>query len=100
MSKKQPKTKPADATVEGNAAPANPENQTEKKESKAAVIIKLLMRPQGATLEQMMNATGWQKHSIRGFMAGTLKNKHGITAVSAKVDGSRTYRVEAAGIQS
>lgn len=100
MSKKQTKTKPSEATIEGNAAPANSENHAEKKESKAAVIIKLLKRPEGATLEQMMDSTGWQKHSIRGFMAGTLKKKHGLTAVSAKVDGSRTYRVEAAGTQS
>lgn len=44
-----------------------------------------------------MEATGWQKRSVRGFLAGTLKKKHGLTAVSTKVDGTRIYRIETAG---
>ena len=62
--------------------------------SKAAAVISLLNRDGGATLEQMMEATGWQKHSVRGFMAGALKKRHGVAVQSAKIDGVRTYRAE------
>lgn len=64
--------------------------------SKAAAVIDLLKQEGGATLEQMMEATGWQKHSVRGFMAGALKKRHGLTVQSTKVDGVRTYRAESA----
>lgn len=64
--------------------------------SKAAAVISLLKREGGATLEQMMHATGWQKHSVRGFMAGALKKRHGLGVQSTTVDGVRTYRVESA----
>jgi hypothetical protein len=66
------------------------------KSSKADAIIALLKQDDGATLEQMMDATGWQKHSVRGFLAGALKKRHGITAKSTKADGVRTYRAEIA----
>lgn len=61
--------------------------------SKAAAIIALLKREGGATLEEMMDATGWQKHSVRGFMAGALKKRHGFTAISEKTDQGRNYRL-------
>lgn len=100
MSKKQGKTNSAGAIDRGTAFAANADNPPVEKETKAATIIKLLINAEGATLEQMMAATGWQKHSVRGFMAGTLKKKHGLTVLTTKVDGSRTYRVESAGTQS
>ena len=64
--------------------------------SKAAAVISLLKQRSGATLEDMMQATGWQKHSVRGFMAGALKKRHGLTVHSTKLDGVRTYRAEPA----
>ncbi len=96
MSKKQGKTNSAGAIDRGTAFAANADNPPVEKETK----VKLLINAEGATLEQMMAATGWQKHSVRGFMAGTLKKKHGLTVLTTKVDGSRTYRVESAGTQS
>jgi len=76
----------------------SPEAQTQSpqpaaKISKLDQIIALLRRPQGATIEAMMLATGWQAHSVRGALAGSLKKKAGLTIVSDKVDGLRTYRI-------
>jgi hypothetical protein len=64
-----------------------------KRQSKAEKVVALLQRDGGATLEDMMKATGWQKHSVRGFMAGALKKRHGLTTVSEKTETGRVYRV-------
>jgi len=62
--------------------------------SKTAKILALLKRPGGASLQQLQKATGWQAHSVRGFLSGTLKKKMGLRVHSAKLqDGQRTYRV-------
>jgi hypothetical protein len=64
--------------------------------SKAAKVLELLKRPDGATLAEVMKATGWQPHSVRGFISGTLTKKLGLTVVSTKSeDGERTYSVKA-----
>jgi hypothetical protein len=60
--------------------------------SKLQTLVALLSRPEGATLETMMAASGWQKHSIRGFLAGALKKK-GYTASSTITPEGRTYRI-------
>lgn len=59
------------------------------------MVIALLSRPRGATLDEMMKATGWQAHSVRGFLAGTLKKKLGRPALSEVTDRGRVYRVTA-----
>lgn len=59
----------------------------------SSTIIALLRRPGGASLDDMMSATGWQKHLVRGFMAGALKKQHGLTVTSEKTNEGRTYRV-------
>jgi hypothetical protein len=64
--------------------------------SKAAKVLELVKRPDGATLAELMKTTGWQPHSIRGFISGTLTKKLGLTVVSTKTeDGERTYSVKA-----
>ena len=62
--------------------------------TKQAVLIELLKRPDGATLPQMTEATGWQVHTVRGAMAGALKKKLGLEITSEKQPGSdRIYRI-------
>jgi Protein of unknown function (DUF3489)/IclR helix-turn-helix domain len=64
--------------------------------SKAAKILDLLQRADGATLAELMKATGWQAHSVRGYLSGTVGKKLGLTVVSAKPEhGERTYSVKA-----
>ena len=65
-----------------------------KRNSKQSACLTLLARPNGATIEDLQSATGWQSHSIRGFLAGAVKKKLGLTLVSSKADGNvRRYRV-------
>ena len=62
--------------------------------SKTAKILALLQRPGGASLAQLQKATGWQAHSVRGFLSGALKKKMGLRIDSAKAaEGERTYHV-------
>ena len=61
---------------------------------KQAQLIAMLRRKQGATIAQIVEATGWQPHTVRGAFAGALKKKLGLTVTSEKVDGIRTYRIE------
>lgn len=63
------------------------------KPTKASAVIALLSRPEGATIEAITKATGWQSHSVRGFLAGTLKKKLSKNVVSEKTDAGRVYRI-------
>ena len=63
--------------------------------SKTAKVIALLKRSSGATLAQLMKATGWQAHSVRGAISGAIKKKLGLTVTSVKTNGVRTYRISA-----
>jgi hypothetical protein len=60
--------------------------------SKTAKVLDLLKRPGGATMKELLKATGWQPHSVRGFLSGTLGKKMRLTVLSTKNDdGERTY---------
>ena len=79
-------------------APAGPTATPAKKQAagtKAAVILKKLATTKGATLEQLMEATAWQAHSVRGFLSGTVKKKLGLTLLSeVGKDDVRRYRTD------
>ena len=64
--------------------------------SKTAKVLDLLKRPGGASLKQLMKATGWQPHSVRGFLSGTLKKKMALKLESSRREGEeRAYRLRA-----
>jgi hypothetical protein len=77
------------------AKPAKPiVHHNTRARSKQAAVLALLSRPRGASIAAMMQATGWQAHTVRGFLAGVVrKKKLGLTLHSEKSDGERVYRV-------
>ena len=83
--------KPSGSKPNGRTSPAAVRPGT-----KQALMIDLLKRKKGATIEKIVEATGWQPHSVRGAISGTLKKKLGLAVTSEKVgDGSRVYRIAA-----
>ena len=85
-----PTEEPAsDAPVEPEAAP---KARTPREGTKQAALIAMLRAPDGATIEEIMAATNWQSHTVRGAMAGALKKKLGLEVTSEKVEGrGRVY---------
>jgi hypothetical protein len=65
-----------------------------REKSKTARVIALLRRPTGASLKTIRRATGWQAHSVRGFISGQLGKKLGLRVHSIKRDGERVYRIK------
>jgi hypothetical protein len=64
--------------------------------SKTAKVLDLLKRPDGVTLKELMKLTGWQPHSVRGFISGTVGKKMGLAVTSTKgEDGERSYSLKA-----
>ena len=65
-----------------------------KSATKTEKILALLRHPKGTTIADLMKATGWQAHSVRGFLSGTVKKKLGLDVISEKDDASeRRYRI-------
>ena len=74
-----------------------PKARTPREGTKQATLITMLRAPDGATIEEIMAATGWQSHTVRGAMAGALKKKLGLEVTSEKVENrGRVYRLPAA----
>jgi hypothetical protein len=108
---KQTKTAPATATIKAgvtkrrpHAAPskAGPAREATgankpapaRRGSKTAKILELLGRPDGVTLKELIKATGWQAHSVRGYLSGAIGKKMGTRVESSKSgDGDRIYRI-------
>jgi hypothetical protein len=83
--------KKANAAKGATAKDATP---TARDGSKKAIVLDMLKRPEGATLADIMSATAWQAHSVRGFISGSLGKKMGLKIESAKRDdGQRAYKL-------
>ena len=85
-----PAAKPAQTTT-GNVK--NPKVDPGSKQSR---VIAMLQSPSGTTIAAMMKATGWQQHSVRGFLAGVVRKRLKLKLGSNKVDGQRVYRIASA----
>ena len=102
MSKAAKKSSPALAVPAIAARPARqaPAETTSKKAdpgSKQSRVIAMLQSSTGATIAAMMKTTGWQQHSVRGFLAGVVRKRLKLKLNSKKVDGNRVYRIAGGG---
>jgi hypothetical protein len=91
VSRKQAPKVAAQKTLKASAS------STAKQATKADQILGLLQRPAGATLKALMAATGWQAHSVRGFISSQLVKKMGLAVKSIRRGGERAY--EASGLR-
>ncbi len=82
-------TQPDTSAESGHAAKART-----RSDSKQAQLIEMLRRPEGASIEEIVVAFGWQAHTVRGAIAGALKKKLSLDVRSEKIDGrGRVYRI-------
>jgi hypothetical protein len=79
-------------------AAAKPSQQTKEADagSKQSRVIAMLQSPAGATIAAMMKATGWQPHSVRGFLAGVVRKRLKLKLAAKKIDGNRVYQITSA----
>jgi hypothetical protein len=83
------------APIAAAKAPVNDEEPKVGRVTKRERVLSLLSRSEGASIAEMMQATDWQQHSVRGFLAGAVKKKLGFSLASTKGDdGLRRYRIE------
>jgi len=90
------KAKSGKKAIPAKRAPRGAKKATGARDgSKTATILEMLKRTGGATAKELLRATGWQPHSLRGFLSGTAGKKLGLTVVSTKgEDGERSYSVK------
>jgi Protein of unknown function (DUF3489) len=99
MSKSVKKRSAASSAVAGGTAKPSqqttidPKGKNANPGSKQSRVIAMLQSPAGATIAAMMQATGWQQHSVRGFLAGVVHKRLKLKLSSKKVDGTRMYQV-------
>ncbi len=97
---KKPSTAPAALMPAGklsSSSSGEPKSKKASAGSKQDRVITMLRSPNGTTIAAMMKATGWQQHSVRGFLAGVVRKKLKLNLDSKKIDGSRFYSIKGAG---
>ena len=77
------------------ALPDPDQQSAAKRPSKQDAVISMLQRPEGATVDEVASAMGWQRHTVRGLFSGTVKKKLGRTIASATEERRRVYRIAA-----
>ena len=99
MSKSAKKPSPAKSPLSARAVKPFPQSAEEPKthkanaRSKQARIIAMLQSPAGTTIAAIVKATGWQQHSVRGFLAGVVRKRLKLKLASNKVNGNRIYQI-------
>ncbi len=78
-----------------NKKTVEPSAPGEPRRTKIQLVIDALRRPEGADVDELAKATGWQRHSVRGALAGHIKRKLGLKVTTTKVGGRTVYRIEA-----
>jgi hypothetical protein len=97
MTKKAPRSPKSATTAATNAKPSAPRRR-QRQRTKTQIALSLLERSKGASIAEMQNAMGWQAHSVRGFLAGTVKKMPGVILVSDKTEnGPRRYHIQEPG---
>ena len=84
---------PVLATKPARIAGGDPKSKAADPGSKQSSVIAMLQSPTGATIAAMMKATGWQQHSVRGFLAGVVRKRLNLRLESKKLDGDRVYQI-------
>jgi Protein of unknown function (DUF3489) len=88
--------------AKSNAAAKKPQQQIarapetsrrDRSSSKQSRVLAMLQSPTGVTIAAIMKATGWQQHSVRGFLAGVVRRRLNLKLISKKVDDQRIYQV-------
>jgi len=100
VNKRKATTKPTTgaAAMRGPAAKASasggtPDPNSGASGTKQSRVLALLRSPAGATMGAMIQATGWQQHSVRGFLAGVVRKRLKLKLTSKKLDGNRVYQI-------
>src|SRR2546421_10162082 len=100
MTKSKSKSKPSTRAATRKPSKSKPRSRsaqlrsTTRTDTKHARILAMLRTPAGATIAALMTATGWQQHSVRGFLAGVVRKKLGLNLVSEPTDKGRVYRIK------
>ena len=102
MTKSKSKSKPSTRAAARKPSKSKPRSRsvqstsTTRTDTKHARILAMLRTPADATIAALMTATGWQQHSVRGFLAGVVRKKLGLNLVSEPTDKGRVYRLKEA----